>query len=109
MFKHSGRLLKADQTGFMKLHPGGMEILQSVAGKDCTREFEQFHQSPTGFLGVTTHVYLERLQVGWIVPEQSPGVISPDQIVIRNQVFGQKGKINTGSRLKMEFLLTFVT
>lgn len=76
----------------MKLHPGGMEILQSVAGKDCTREFEQYHQVPTGFLGVTTHVYFERLQVGRIVPEQSPGVISPDQIVIRNQVFSRKGE-----------------
>ncbi|KAF4774271.1 cytochrome b5-like Heme/Steroid binding domain-containing protein [Colletotrichum scovillei] len=87
-----------DLTDFMKLHPGGMEILQSVAGKDCTREFEQYHQVPTGFLGVTTHVYFERLQVGQIVPEQSPGVISPDQIVIRNQVFSRKGTDLDGLR-----------
>ncbi|KAL0776035.1 hypothetical protein CaCOL14_007322 [Colletotrichum acutatum] len=91
-----------DLTDFMKLHPGGMEILQSVAGKDCTREFEQYHQSPTGFLGVTTHVYLERLQVGRIVPEQSPGVISPDQIVIRNQVFGRKANLSMLSEIVLE-------
>ncbi|KXH63392.1 hypothetical protein CNYM01_07775 [Colletotrichum nymphaeae SA-01] len=86
-----------DLTDFMKLHPGGMEILQSVAGKDCTREFEQYHQVPTGFLGVTTHVYFERLQIGQIVPEQSPGVISPDQIVIRNQVFSRKADLSRWS------------
>ncbi|KAK1522345.1 uncharacterized protein CCOS01_10057 [Colletotrichum costaricense] len=83
-----------DLTDFMKFHPGGMEILQSVAGKDCTREFKQYHRVPTGFLGVTTHVYFERLQVGKIVPEQSPGVISPDQIVIRNQVFSRKADLS---------------
>ncbi|KAK1445760.1 cytochrome b5-like Heme/Steroid binding domain-containing protein [Colletotrichum melonis] len=90
-----------DLTDFMKFHPGGMEILQSVAGKDCTREFKQYHQVPTDFLGVTTHVYFERLQVGKIVPEQSPGVISPDQIVIRNQVFSRKADLSrlSGSAL----------
>jgi hypothetical protein len=32
-----------DVTKFVKLHPGGKQVLTAVAGKDCTKEFYALH------------------------------------------------------------------
>jgi cytochrome b involved in lipid metabolism len=32
-----------DVTKFVKLHPGGKQVLTGVAGKDCTKEFYALH------------------------------------------------------------------
>ena len=32
-----------DVTKFVKLHPGGKQVLTAVAGKDCTKELYALH------------------------------------------------------------------
>ena len=33
-----------DVTKFIKLHPGGKQVLTAVAGRDCTKEFYALHK-----------------------------------------------------------------
>ncbi|OHF02928.1 cytochrome b5-like Heme/Steroid binding domain-containing protein [Colletotrichum orchidophilum] len=84
-----------DLTDFIKHHPGGMRILQEVAGKDGTDAFLRYHEKPTSFRGTTTHHFLNRLRIGQLVREHSPSSqLSAQQIAIRGQIFSKEGDLS---------------
>eukprot|EP00798_Chlamydomonas_sp_ICE-L_P012584 gene12584-15808_t len=49
-------------TPYLKFHPGGADIMVSVAGKDATAVFMKYHP------WVNTDALLQKCLVGWIAP-----------------------------------------
>mmetsp|Transcript_8389 Transcript_8389/g.25207 ORF Transcript_8389/g.25207 Transcript_8389/m.25207 type:complete len:132 (+) Transcript_8389:109-504(+) len=47
-----------DMTAYLPYHPGGVEILLPVAGRDCTKEFRRYHAYING------HTLLRACYVG---------------------------------------------
>ncbi|KAI1815078.1 cytochrome b5-like heme/steroid binding domain-containing protein [Poronia punctata] len=47
-----------DVTGFVDEHPGGMKVLNGVAGKDATKKFDKYHRR------AILERYKPRLQIG---------------------------------------------
>lgn len=71
----------------MDYHPGGKQILEQWAGKDCTEEFMQYHQDWEWCLEK-----FDFLRTGRVVPEKTVEALTDHEIAMHWYIYDLGGK-----------------
>jgi hypothetical protein len=71
----------------VNFHLGGFSILNAVAGRDVTAEFDRYHDQ-----GILNEDDYAALRIGRLVPERDSRLVGDHELVIRNLVFDITGK-----------------
>ncbi|KAK9423207.1 hypothetical protein SUNI508_04501 [Seiridium unicorne] len=75
-----------DLTEYRDFHPGGLNLLQSVSGRDSTSEFNKYHD--VGILHKDSYAHL---RVGRMIEEREPGEVKADEIALHRHIFNVAG------------------
>ncbi|KAI1864107.1 uncharacterized protein JN550_009127 [Neoarthrinium moseri] len=74
-----------DLTGYVDYHPGGLNILKDVCGRDGTSLFDKYHSS-----NLLAEEDYAALRIGRVIEERRANDIRRDEIVINDVVFNTK-------------------
>lgn len=72
-----------DVSKFVGLHPGGRQVMLSVAGKDATESFVQFHNVET-----VLRRFTKKLQIGILPPNECPEKKVNRRIITTENTYG---------------------
>lgn len=65
-----------------------MYMLEQWAGKDCTEEFQQYHQDWERCLE-----YFDYLRIGRVVPEKAVAELTYQEVAIHGNIYDLEGEI----------------